>query len=217
MDQNQPTTETRSTQPGVLAADKQQHMHTSGLKNFLTLIIVLLLLLAAPAAYLYRDRTAKSEQANQRAQIDSLQAKVTDLEKKLPATATANNTPTTPSVTEIEAIKASVISKNTAALEGYMAASVTVTKAGTDGPTNGAQTPAQAISDLSYISPGTDPWNFALPPATLTTYEKGFYGQYFPTGALVGKSANNYIVSFSFNTEGKISGIFMSVSVDMLQ
>jgi len=59
---------------------------------------------------------------------------------------------------------------------------------------------------LKYLDNATDPWDFALPAATLAAYQTGGYKQYFPTTALVGKSANKYVVSFQFDSNGKISG-----------
>lgn len=76
----------------------------------------------------------------------------------------------------------------------------------------GDRTPTQAISDLKYVENATDPWDFDLPVATLTAYATGDYTQYFPDGALVGKSADNRVISFTFNSSGKISGIFMSAA-----
>lgn len=119
-----------------------------------------------------------------------------------------------PSAAELENIEASITSGNTAALEGYMAASVNVILAASEA--YGPQTPAQAVSDVDYVSDGSDPWNFALPAATLAQYQTGDYKQYFPVSALVGKSANGYVVSFQFDNAGKIDGIFMTNNADIL-
>ena len=47
-------------------------------------------------------------------------------------------------------------------------------------------------------------------------YQAGDYKSYFPNGALIGKSANNYLVSFTFDSAGKISGVFMVADADLL-
>ncbi len=116
-------------------------------------------------------------------------------------------TTTAPTAEELDNIKASITSENTAALEGYMAASVNVIIAASEA--YGPQTPVQAVKDVDYVKDG-DTWDFALPAATLAAYQAGDYKQYFPTTALVGKSSNGYVISFQFDSAGKINGIFMT-------
>jgi cytoskeletal protein RodZ len=146
--------------------------------------------------------------------------------KKEPAKSTASSTPTAsssssssaktestaatstaPTAAQLESIKASITSENTAALEGYMASSVNVIIAASEA--YGPQTPVQAVKDVDYVKDG-DTWDFALPAATLAAYRAGDYKAYFPTTALVGKSSNGYVISFQFDSAGKINGIFMT-------
>jgi len=108
-----------------------------------------------------------------------------------------------------------ITSGNTAALEGYMAGSVNVVIAGSE--KTGAETAAKAVSDLSYLNSGTAPWNFSLSTATLNSYAKGSYKQYFGANTIVGQSANGYTVSFGVNGNGKIDTVFMSASTDQLR
>ena len=111
---------------------------------------------------------------------------------------------------------AAISSGNTAALEGYMATSVNVVIAGSE--KSGAETAAAAVKDLDYLNPLSTTWNFALDNATLTTYQNGFYKQYFgATTTIVGQAANGYVVSFGVNAAGKIDAVFMSASTDQLQ
>jgi hypothetical protein len=127
---------------------------------------------------------------------------------------TTTTTSTAPSQATIDNVEASITSGNTAALEGYMASTVNVIIAASEGI--GSRTPAQAVGDItSYISSATDPWSFALPAATLSGWASGSYSQYFPSGAVVGKSANNMVISFSF-TSGKISTVFMAKDATLL-
>lgn len=114
-----------------------------------------------------------------------------------------------------ENIAASIESQNTAALEGYMASSVNVVIAASE--KSGAETATQAVKDLDYLNSGTSPWDFALSSATLTTYKDGSYSQYFGDRTVVGKSANNYVVSFKVNDSGKIDTVFMAANTDLLQ
>jgi hypothetical protein len=190
-----------------------------------------LILLAASAylGYWYQGNKAKKQADQLNQQINELQTQKRDLEDaktkiqteldELKATKTTTTTTTTttggaPSAAVKANIEDSIKSGNTAALESYMAPTVKVIIAASGGV--GDRTPAQAVSDIAYLDAGTDPWNFNLPAATLSAYRNGSYGQYFPTNAVVGKSANNYVVSFSFNSAGKISTVFMAVNADLL-
>ena len=194
--------------------------------------MLLILILLAGTAYLgywYRGNQAKKQADQLNQQITELQTQKRELEDaksqiqteldELKATkSTTTTTTTTTGTAPTAAVKASiedaVKSGNTTALEGYMAPTVKVIIAASGGV--GDRTPAQAVSDLAYLDAGTDPWNFNLPAATLASYRSGSYAQYFPTNAVVGKSANNYVVSFSFNSAGKINAVFMAVNADLL-
>ncbi|HSX23578.1 MAG TPA: hypothetical protein VLE74_00550 [Candidatus Saccharimonadales bacterium] len=194
-------------------------------KKILMVLLIIALAAGGAAAYWLRDKSAKNEQKQQAAAIVKLKQQITDTQKELDAekakNAQAAATPapkvvTPPSAAAIESIKASITSGNTAALQGYMASTVSVIIAASEGIGN--RTPAQAVADItSYIKNATAPWNFALPAATLTTYRAGFYGQYFPTSAVVGKSADDMVISFSFNDSGKISTVFMAAKASLLQ
>ncbi|MEK7059241.1 MAG: hypothetical protein AAB971_00580 [Patescibacteria group bacterium] len=109
---------------------------------------------------------------------------------------------------------AAIESGNTAALEGYMADSVTVVIAASE--KGGAESAAEAVQDLAYLSSGTSPWDFNLAATTLTSYKNGFYGKYFGDSTIVGQSANKYVVSFGVNSSGKIDTVFMAASSDLL-
>lgn len=123
---------------------------------------------------------------------------------------------TTVSSSQSENIKASITSGNTQPLEGYMASTVNVIFAATEGI--GPTTPTSAVSNITnFISDATSPWNFALPSATLTSYRQSQgYTSYFPTTAIVGRSANKKVISFSFNCSAKISTVFMAISENLL-
>lgn len=190
-----------------------------------TLVIIALLAVGAAAGWYWRDKGAKDIQSAKQAEITSLQSKVAKLEKdaKDVADASKNTTTTTtttstsqsktPSATVLESIKASITSGNTAALEGYMASSVKVIIAASEGV--GDRTPVEAIGDLNYLMAGGT-WDFALPAATLSKYQSGDYKQYFPSTAYVGLSSKKYVVSFQFDSNAKINGIFMSINSDLL-
>ena len=166
------------------------------------LVIVVLAVIGFAGYEVYHSHHKAKKPAN--SQTSSSSAKSTTGPIATPAT-------TAPSAAELENIQASITSGNTAALEGYMASSVYEVIAASESA--GAKTPTDAINGLSYINPGGDnTWDFALPTATLSAYQAGFYKQYFPTTALVGKSSDDHVVSFQFDSTGKISGIFMAIA-----
>lgn len=191
-------------------------------KKIAKMVVLALVMLAFGAAggYIWRDKEANNLDKIRTDEISSLRQKNTSLEndlaeaKKKAAASSASDESTAPSAAALESIKDAIKSGNTAALEGYMAASVNVILAASEA--YGPQTPTQAIKDLEYLNSATDPWDFALTSATLSKYQAGDYKQYFPATALVGQSANDYVVSFQFDNAGKISGIFMTVSADLL-
>ncbi len=189
-------------------------------KVMLVLLALILLAGSAYAGYYYRDMQADQEIADKNTQINVLNQEKSDLQKQLDdanaKNAAAEEAPAEeqPSESDLENIEASITSGNTAALEGYMASKVNVILAASE--CCGSRTPAQAVADIAYVESGTDPWDFSLPQAKLDGYAGGDYAQYFPEDALVGVSANDYIISFTFNDAGEISGVFMANSTDML-
>jgi hypothetical protein len=192
------------------------------------LAFVVVISASAYGGYWYKSKSAKQEISTKNQQIIDLEAKKKELEDakaKLEqenadykATSSANNkqsTAKTLNESDKENIIDSIKSGNTAPLEGFMASKVTVILAASEGI--GVRTPTQAVSDIKYIDAGKDPWNFDLPDATLSKWQKNkYYGKYFPESAVVGKSANDYVISFSINDDAKISTVFMSASSDLL-
>ena len=192
-------------------------------KVSLILIIVLLMALSAGIVYFWKDSKAKDITKKKDAEISSLQKTKDDLQKQLDEkNKTTENkttpvvcTPKAPSADTLTNIRESITSRNTAALEGYMAPTVKVVIAASGGV--GDRTPTQAVSDItSYISSSTDPWNFALAKTVTDNYAKGNYAQYFPSIAVIGKSANGIVISFSFDCNGKINTVFMAIKDSLL-
>lgn len=188
-------------------------------------LIALVLLLAASSGYFGWQSTknskdkkaAQSELESINKKLADSQKQLTDAKKQLDDTKkTSSSTPAKVTISAAlkENIAAAISSKNTAALEGYMASSVSVVIAGTE--KGGAESAAQAVADLAYLNNATSPWDFNLSAATLTSFKNGFYGNYFGDNTYAGQSANKYVVSFEVNSSGKISIIFMAVSSDLL-
>jgi hypothetical protein len=204
-----PVTETKSS------AQKAKRTN----KNLPIVLLIVLLLAGGAGAYWWRDKEAKAQAKKQAAEISTLQARVSQLEaldaaKSERAADVSDAVSTTvPTAAVKENIIASIKSDNTAALEGYMAPTVRVIIAASDGI--GDRTPTQAVSDLEYLDSATDPWDFALPEATLSGWQSGSYDSYFPSNAVVGRSADGKVVSFTFDSAGKIIGVFMSANDDL--
>jgi hypothetical protein len=72
------------------------------------------------------------------------------------------------------------------------------------------RSPDLAITDLSYVR-GSTAWNWALDDATLAAFRAGTYANYFPDDAIIGQSAETYVIAFTI-TDNKISRIFVSKS-----
>lgn len=189
----------------------------SGFKKVLAVLGILLLMGAsAYAGYWYREEQAKKDLKEKQSQIDTLIQEKSALQKQLDEASADEEAEDTakPSASDLENIEAAISSGNTAALEGFMADKVFVIMAATE--CCGSRAPAQAVADLAYVEAGTDPWDFDLPAATRSSYASGDYADYLPTDALVGKSANGYVVGFTFDSAGDIDGVFMAGSASGL-
>lgn len=116
--------------------------------------------------------------------------------------------------TERDKVMTAVISKNYEQIKQYLGSSTLVILAASEGV--GRRTATQAIEDLKFLDSASQPWNFALPEETYANYRDGDYAQYFPDGAIIGKSADNKIVSFSTTPGGKINVIFMCSNESLL-
>jgi len=188
-----------------------------GAKTLMLALLILVLIAAGAGAYWWRDKEAKAQAKKQTEEIAQVKRQLHEAKAEMEVAEIdegERNAEDSPAAANEENIKDSIKSGNTAALEGYMASTVRVIIAASEGVGN--RTPTQAINDLKYLDSATDPWNFALSTDTLNEYANGDYAQYFPLGAVVGKSADDKVVSFTFNSSGKINGIFMAVNADLL-
>lgn len=192
------------------------------LTKWLTAVLVLVLL-GANGVTAWQFMRYKNQNAAFSKKTSSLQGELDNLNKQLTAAKKAKDkaaaAPVIPACNSTvtaslkENIEAAINTMNTAALEGYMAPSVTVVFAASE--KGGAESPSAAVADLNILTPAVQPWNFNLPAATLNQYKAGFYKQYFAEGMFIGKSTNKYVISFGF-TCGKISSIFVAPSEDLL-
>lgn len=188
-------------------------------KKWLKLLLVLLLIAGAAAGgYYYRDKEAKRQLDSKQAEIGALNDKAGTLEKELETEKAKREAEEKSkkgaSAKTLESIKAAINSGNTVALQSYMAPKIKVLLAASEGV--GDRTPTEAIGDLKYVENAAKPWEFSLPASTLNSYRNGAYRQYFPSDAVVGKSMDNFVISFTFDDNGKIDGIFMASDASLL-
>jgi hypothetical protein len=106
-----------------------------------------------------------------------------------------------------------ISSGNTAALDGYLAASVYVKHAASE-QAGFVTDHTLLINNLSYVTSPTAVWDFNLPASLIDNYANnpgsaGSYVEDFPEGALVGRSSEDKVISFTI-VGGLITRIFIS-------
>jgi hypothetical protein len=104
-------------------------------------------------------------------------------------------------------------SGNTAALEGYFAPSVYVKYAASE-QAGFVTDHVLLVNNLSYVTSPTAVWDFDLPASVIDNYANnpgsaGSYIEDFPAGALVGRSSEDKVISFTL-AGGQITRIFIA-------
>ena len=219
MDQQRPAPKVEMNQEKIDQIKKiQKGNGGTGKKAMMILLVLVLVAGAAFAGWYYRDMQAKEAITAKDAEIAQLTQEKANLESQLTeaqeATTSEESETAGPSEEVLEDIQAAIESKNYAALEDYMAEEVTVIKAATE--CCGAITPTEAVSEVEYLDTATAPWDFAPSEETLAEYADGDYADYFPEGALVGTSKNNFVVAITFDSDDKVDSIFMIVDAKLL-
>lgn len=104
-------------------------------------------------------------------------------------------------------IRDAITSGNTAAIEGYLSNPVRVIIMSTECCFD--ITPAEAASNLSYVTGAPGPWNFSLPSATTDPWHANtYYGYLFTGDDITGRAADGTIVSFGISG-GQVTTILM--------
>lgn len=189
-------------------------------KKVMMIVLVILLIVAAGfGGWYYANMQAKKDLDAKDAQISQLEQDKADLQGQLDeankADDTTDDTTTGPSQETLDNVEAAFNSKNLAALEGYMAKKVTVTIAASE--CCGSLSASDATSEINtQLGSATTPWDFDLDEATISKYQSGDYAQYFPEGATVGQSKNNYVVSITFDDSGDIESVFITGDSSLL-
>jgi hypothetical protein len=104
-------------------------------------------------------------------------------------------------------IREAITSGNTAAIEGYLSNPVRVIIMSSECCWD--ITPAEAVSNLSYVTGAPGPWNFSLPSATTDPWHTNtYYGYLFTGDDITGRAADGTIVSFGISG-GQVTTILM--------
>jgi len=173
--------------------------------------------------YWWRNDVANKAELKLQTQISNLQKNKINLSISTTGPDTTETdqssgcSPVSPSQNSLDSIIAVISTGNTQPLEGYMADSVNVILAATEA--YGIQTKDKAVASIITFTgdSATTTWDFNLGASTISSYGSGEYSQYFPSIALVGKSSDDKVISFSFDCDAKISTVFMAGSEDLLQ
>lgn len=111
-----------------------------------------------------------------------------------------------------EQIKAAITSKNTGALEGYMASTASVRIENSS--CCGMLSSLEAAKQLDYLNQATGPWNFSDLDPNIVALRAA--SQYYASPAVVGVSPDKYAVSFQFDSQNKINAISLSADYSLL-
>lgn len=206
------TTQQSSSGNNQPSNDKKHHAKRAGKIAGLTLLIILLIATVGGGAYWWRGSLAESREAELENEIGDLEMQIERLEEE---ESEEESEPDETTETDLsETIEAAVSTGNYSELEEHMSDPVLVIVAASEG--HGPQEPSEAVQSLEYLDSASGSWDFDLSDSVLSSWRNDFYGQFFPTGAVVGRSSDDFVVSFNFDSSGDISAIFLAADADLL-
>lgn len=187
----------------------------NGFSFIYILLILIIIFLVGAGAYYWGTRNASKESpapaSNSASPSPAVSTIPSPSPSPLPSPSPSPSPIPNPSIKPelLENIKASVVSKNTAALEGYMTDMVDVIIEATE--CCGNLSKVKAIGEMDYLKDATLPWNFDdNNPIALQLKQKN--PQAFPDGIIIGTSANRRLVTFTLNQEKtKIIKVYMAI------
>lgn len=187
----------------------------TGIGLILILLIVVLVVLVGGGAYFLGSKNAQIPTPSPSPSASTAtQPLSTASPSPSPSPSVSPSPKATISPALLENIKASIVSKNTAALEGYMSENVNVVIEASE--CCGNLTAVEAVKKLDYIVSATEPWNFAdNNPITVQLKQK--HPQTFPDDAVIGTSDNHMVVAFTLNqNKTKIEKEYMAIDYKLL-
>lgn len=181
-----------------------------GISSIYILIAVILLLLTAAGAYYLGTKNQANLSIPSPSPIPTSQPTSTP-------TPTPQTSPTpqpTPKIEMINNIKAAVVSKNYAALEGYSEEKVNLVIEATE--CCGIVDRVKAIQEMSYLNSATSPWIFDQTDSIILGIKEK-YPQVFSKDSIIGIADNEFMVVFTLNSQmTKISKIYLAATYKLL-
>lgn len=184
------------------------------LNNFVTGIAVTLIVLGIIGSAYYFGKSQIQKEPNQAPVVSQAPTPAQTQTEQVILTPTPSEETSkfvNPSAT-IENIKASVESKNYAALEGYMTNKVSVILYASE--CCGLISKQEAVSQMDYLNNGKAPWDFSdnnpIAQKLETADPENFKGN------IIGIASNGTTVSFHLNDEFLVDRVFMVIDYKLI-
>ena len=174
------------------------------------ILAVLVLVISNTATYFITSALINKKLVEVQHKADDLARKLTENDPSNPSSQNSKNPGSVSSNVSADTktkVQESVNGSNYQNLASLLGESVNVIVAGSGSSLQSAQ---QAIESLNYLNGSSGAWNWNLTPEQLAQYQQGNNAQYFGSNAVVGQSANGYVVSIVVNESGQVTTIFMS-------
>jgi hypothetical protein len=174
------------------------------------ILAVLVLVISNTATYFITSALINKKLVEVQRKADDLTRKLSENDPSNPSSQNSKNPGSVSSNVSADTktkVQESVNGSNYQNLASLLGESVNVIVAGSGSSLQSAQ---QAIESLNYLNGSSGAWNWNLTPEQLAQYQQGNNAQYFGSNAVVGQSANGYVVSIVVNESGQVTTIFMS-------
>lgn len=174
------------------------------------ILAVLVLVISNTATYFITSALINKKLVEVQHKADDLARKLSENDPSNPSSQNSKNPGSVSSNVSADTktkVQESVNGSNYQNLASLLGESVNVIVAGSGSSLQSAQ---QAIESLNYLNGSSGAWNWNLTPEQLAQYQQGNNAQYFGSNAVVGQSANGYVVSIVVNESGQVTTIFMS-------
>lgn len=174
------------------------------------ILVISVLIITNVATYFVTSMLANRKLGEVQNKADDLQKQLSENDPNNPSSQNSKNPGSVSSNVSSDTkakVQEAVGSNNYQSLAGLLSGSVSVVKAGSGSSSLSVQ---QAIESLNYLNGSSGGWNWNLTPEQLAQYQQGSNAQYFGSNAVIGQSANGYVVSIIVDDGGQVTTIFMS-------
>lgn len=198
------------TEEAVVTVDEVKDKKSGGLMKIMMIILVVVLMVGLPiGAYMYRDMQAVDNEKTMQQEIDKLKKEKADLQTSLDTSEAMLATicgETKPTTENADNIKAALNTANTQPLEGYMAESVNVAYAASEGL--GGKTPAEATATVTEFIAEAGSFTFMDGDSDgAADYRAGDYKDYFQDNSIIATASSDKVIVFTFDCDSKIDQI----------